>query len=132
MLPLGACPITIQRFAAQEMGTDGRPLAQTPTEIAALASPQPSDMTMTCTDPGYSGQQRMRFFTFTPVFAADEANGIPADRIVWNGDGVTRQGGTFLVWNVPPWQPLGPIQRHYEAEAYLLQPINPPAGAEPS
>jgi hypothetical protein len=131
MQPLAPQAITILRYAAQTFGTDGRPLAQTPSEIAATASVQPADMAMTCTDPGYSGQQRRMFYTLTACYAADEAAGIPADRIEWDGNGNTRLAGTWMVWAAPDWPANGGIPRHWEVEAYLVQPLNPPVGTPP-
>lgn len=118
MQPLSAEAFTRLRYVAQTFGADGRPVAQTPTELAGRASVQPADPGMTCTDPGYSGQDRRRLFTFTELRKADETSGIPADRVTWDG-------ATWLVWAVQEWTALGPLPRHWEADVYLVQPINP-------
>lgn len=122
MLPLSPVSFTRQRFAAQTIGSDGRPLAQTPTSSTVLGSVQPADSSMTCTAPGYSGEQRRRLYLFSEVLIADEHTGRPADRVVLDD-------GTYLVWWVQRWPGIGPIAEHWEAEVYRVQPINPPAGS---
>lgn len=124
MLTLSAVPITRQRRTAQTMGTDGRPVAQVPTSTTILATVLPADSSMTCTDPGYSGQLRRRLHSFSELLIADETTGRPADRVVLSD-------GTYLVWWTSPFPGVGPIAAHWEAEVYRLQVLSPPAGVAP-
>ena len=114
-------PITILRFGPQSFGADHRPLAQTPTEIAAMASVQPIDSSLAESDPGYSGPERRKVWTFAELHAADEANGTPADQIEVGGK-------TWLVWSADPWPAGFLIAAHWTAEIRLIQPLRPEAG----
>ena len=52
--------ITIRRFSAQTIGSDYRPTAQTPTEIAARARVQPPSNNMEITPEVYRSKRRRR------------------------------------------------------------------------
>lgn len=120
---LGRQAITIRRYVAQVIGLDGLPEAQTPTEIAAWASPQPPHDDVVITDPGFSaGNTRRRFFCFTEIRAVNEATGVPSDEVSWNG-------GIWRVFSVDPWGAVGTIPAHWEAECWLVQPIVPPTSS---
>lgn len=117
-------PLTRLRYTAQTQDAEGFPVAQTPTETAFRGSWQPADLSMTCTDPGYGGQERRRLYAFTEVRGVAETGlGVPPD------DVEDADGNVWRVWWAHPWPALGPIRRHWEAEVYLLQPLRPQQGA---
>lgn len=119
-------PLTRLRYVAQTQDDDGFPVEQTPTELEFKGSWQPANLDMTCTDPGYGGQERRRLYTFTEVKAVDEsAAGVPPD------DVEDADGKVWRVWWAHPWPGLGAIRRHWEAEVYLLQPLRPQVGVPP-
>lgn len=113
--------ITIRRYPAQIIGSDFRPLAGTPTETDAWARVQPPTDDMELVPEGYRTKERRRFNTLAEVRVADEASGVRADEIVWNGR-------TWRVFRVDGWRGLGYIARHYVCEAVALQVLAPPAG----
>lgn len=118
MWPQMTDAFTIRRYAAQTFDAHGYPVAQTPTEIPATGSVQPADDRVIITDPGYKGEERRRFFIFAEVLTANETTGVPSDEVEWSG-------GVWRVFSVDPWQGLGPIAAHWEAEVWLVQPIVP-------
>jgi hypothetical protein len=113
--------ITIRRYAAQTIAADYRPAAQVPTDVAAWARVQPPSNNMDLVPEGFRTKRRRRFNSTTEIKVADEATGIPADEIIWNGT-------TWRVFHVDPWRGLGYIRRHWVAEAIDLQQLSPPAG----
>ena len=118
MWPQMTDAFTIRRYAAQAFDAQGYPETQTPTEIPATGSVQPAHDQVVITDPGYKGEERRRFFIFTEVLTANETTGVPSDEVEWSG-------GVWRVFSVDPWQGLGPIAAHWEAEVWLVQPIVP-------
>jgi hypothetical protein len=117
MLPFSVA-VTRRRYAAATAGTDGRPVTGSPTTSTIYASVQPAPgRQLEHLPEGLRSRVVMIAYTDTELRTADQATGLPADELVY-------QGATYLVERVARWTELIP---HYEAQLSLV----PESGGAP-
>jgi hypothetical protein len=115
--------LTLQRFAAQSIGGDGYPVAQTPTTSTIGGSWQPATWTqLQRLEEGQRRREPRMLLTDAEVRTANQHDGTPADRLVV--DGVV-----YEVHQVEPWASLDDLPAHWECICLRLQEL-PPAGGD--
>jgi len=110
MIPLPfTVTVTRRRYPAPTSWTGGRAVAGTPTDTAILASVQPSPGGEQLQHLPEGLRQRIALLAFTEsdLRTADQADGTPADELVYQGD-------VYQVERVHRWTELLP-----HLEAYL-------------
>ena len=109
MLPFSVTVLR-RRYPAATAGTDGRPVLGTPTVETIYASVQPAPgRQLEHLPEGLRSRVVMVAFTDAELRTADQATGLPADELVY-------QGVVYLVERVARWTEVIP---HYEAHLSL-------------
>ena len=123
---LAPATLTILRYgSAVTYGTDGRPLAITPTPVAMRGSVTPaSKQVITHTPEGIRVSRMVDLYTYAEVRAADEEAATEADRFVF-------EGKTYEVQDVTRCPAFMGEPAHWEAYAIQVASLTQPAGVSP-
>lgn len=109
---LGEEAVTLTRYAAGSVGSDGRRTIGAGTASTIMASVQPlTGRQLQRLPEGERQSYPLVIYTVSDVRTADHIAGVPADRI-------TTGGNTYEVGRVQRWPAAGPLP-HYEA--YLMR-----------
>lgn len=109
---LGQEPVTLRRFVAQTIGTDGRPEAQAGTPTTILASVQPlNGKELALLPEGERQRDQKKIYTVSEIRTADQNTGIPADWIEFDGE----------VWEVHQVENERSVVPHYKGRIVRIQ-----------
>jgi len=101
--------VTLTRYAAQTIGSDGRPDRGSPTSTSIAATVAPaSPRTLERLPEGMRTRSVLTVHAYDQIRTADQHTGTPGDEIV-------RGGITYAVEVVDEWPALGPIPQHWQA-----------------